>query len=139
MRDLRDYQHLPNIILRSFGINHCFWGVIILILGFVELGITANDVEDYWNPTTNRWKTFAYYAPASLIFGAILVINIGFFFHLYQIKVTSKWLPTSFRRIKLWLGCIGIAWFYSHHFFELRSIFVISDKPLEPRQVGVAM
>ena len=73
MRDLRDYQYLPNIILRCFGINHCFWGVIILILGFVELGITANDIGDYWNPTPNRWKTYAYYAPVTIIFTAILV------------------------------------------------------------------
>ena len=91
MRDLRDYQHLPNIILRCFGINHCFWGVIILILGFVELGITANDVEDYWNPTPNRWKTYAYYAPVTIIFTAILV----------RYKFIRKILKTYFSHFRI--------------------------------------
>ncbi len=72
-RDLRDYQHLPSIVLRCFGINHCFWGFLIMILAFVELGITANDIEDYWNPSPNRWKAFAYYAPVAILFSSFLV------------------------------------------------------------------
>ncbi len=72
-RDMKDYEHLPNIVLRMFGINHCFWGFAIMVLGFVELGITADDADDYWNPTTDRWQSYLYYAPAAIIFCAALV------------------------------------------------------------------
>ena len=71
--------NLPNSVLRCFGVDHMIWGITMLILSFVQLGVTSKDIDDIWNPETrepsqpSRYKLYTYYPIAVIIFSSLMV------------------------------------------------------------------
>ena len=70
---------LPNKALRFFGVHHMFWGITILILSFVQLGITSRDIDEIWNPEKqdpaqpNRYTLYTYYPIVAIVFCSLMV------------------------------------------------------------------
>ena len=53
----------------------------MLILSFVQLGVTSKDIDDIWNPETrdtpqpSRYTLYTYYPVAAIIFSSLMVIK----------------------------------------------------------------
>ena len=69
---------LPNSALRFFGFSHGLLGLIIITLGFVQLGITSKDIDEEWDPTPSRFTFYTYIPVAAVIFSALMV-GFGFY------------------------------------------------------------
>ena len=72
---------LPNRVLRCFGVYHMVWGITMLVLSFVQIGVTSKDIDDIWNPETrdtpqpSRYTLYTYYPVAAIIFSSLMVIK----------------------------------------------------------------